>query len=68
MIDQEIQELAAAYGLEGRLAIEFGRDVERKTRQEFFRTIQIANNAAESRTVTERDLERLIWNHSQSKK
>lgn len=67
MNDEEIRELVAKFGFVGDqadLAFRLCQDVERKTRQEFFSFIQHANNAAVSREISARQLDKLIWDFS----
>ncbi len=66
MTDEQLKALVVAYGfsLDGSL-LSLVREVERETRQEFFRLIQNANNAASSREITANDIDKLVWDKSQ---
>lgn len=71
MSDDEIREMAVQHGFEGdllELAIRFAREVERETRHNYYRLIQNANNAASSRSITPRELDKFVWDTEQSKK
>jgi hypothetical protein len=69
--DQEVKELIAAYGFTGSdadKAYRLCQEVERTTRQAYFALMQNANNAACSRSITARDLDRLVWDTEQARK
>ena len=71
MSDEEIQNLVQAYGFTGEQAeraMSLCREVERTTRQGYFALIQCVNNAAVSRDVTSRELDKLLWDHDVKKK
>ena len=71
MNDNEIREMAEHHGFVGEsleMAVRLAREVERETRHGYFRLIQNANNAASSRSVTARDLEKFVWDTEQAKK
>ena len=64
MNDDEIREMAEQHGFDGEsleLALRLAREVERQTRHNYFRLIQMANNAASSRSITPRELEKFVW-------
>jgi hypothetical protein len=69
MTDQEIEELAVEYRLanpEKTTAIMFAKEVERRTRQEFF--AMLAMRTADERSITSRELDKLIWEQEQKRK
>jgi len=71
MTDEQIQELIAAYEFTGEDAVKvfrICREVASNTRHEFYSLIQHANNAAQSRTITARELDRCIWDTERSKR
>ncbi len=45
------------------LITKMAEEVERRTRQEFFRFINKANQMAESNAMTTRELEQVDWDH-----
>jgi hypothetical protein len=68
MTDSEIRELISDARFDGQQAevvFLLCRDVERRTRQEYFSLIQNANNAASSRSITARELNRFVWDTEQ---
>ena len=71
MNNDEIREMAEKHGFEGEsleLAMRLAREVERETRHNYFRLIQNANNAASSRSITQRELDKFVWDTEQAKK
>ncbi len=70
MTREEIKKLVDQYGFEGEFidrARLLAEEVERQTRGEFFSLIQCANNAANSRDLTARELDKLVWDLSVKK-
>jgi hypothetical protein len=67
--DEEIKEMIAIYGLDAQdyATLALCKEIERVVRHEFYSIIQHANNAAVGRSVTARDLDKLIWNHGHKK-
>lgn len=71
MSEDEMNKMIEAYGFTSRAAedvMRICREVERDTRHEFFRFIQIANNAASTKTLTAKELDNLVWCADQSKR
>lgn len=70
MPDEEIEKLIAAYGFTGGEATKVAaicREVERETRHNFFAFIQHANNAANAKSVSPRELDNFFWHAGHAK-
>lgn len=67
MTSEEIKARIIEYGLDKvedqRALLIFAEEIERETRYEFFRLIQIVNNAASGQEVTSRELDSLLFHH-----
>lgn len=67
MTEDEIRKMVVEYGFNGAtadVAFRLAMDVERETRHNYFRLIQNANNAASSKEITARDIDKLVWDKS----
>ena len=70
MNDDEIKKMVSDYGFTGEqaeLAFRLASEVERETRHSYFRLIQNANNAASSREITARELDKFVWDKSRER-
>ena len=70
MSNEEIKNLVRDYGFTGEqaeMAFRLASEVERETRHSYFRLIQNANNAASSREITARELDKFVWDKSQER-
>jgi hypothetical protein len=68
MTDKEIEELIAEYGfMLTREIVMLCEEVERRTRNRYFSLMQNANNIANEREMTARELYNFAWNLSQGK-
>ncbi|WP_417744810.1 hypothetical protein [Rosistilla oblonga] len=71
MNDDEIRQLVTDHGFTGEIAtdaLRLCREVERETRSQFFSIIQHANNAANARSITPRELDRFVWDAEEKKR
>jgi hypothetical protein len=70
MNESDILELVTKYGFLGKEAdtvFRLAKDVERQTRQNYFRLMQVANNAASSNEITARELDVFLFNKANDK-
>ena len=71
MDEERIVELVKAFGFTGNeadAALRLCHEIERETRQGYFRLIQVANDAASSVSINARELDLFVWNKEQSKR
>lgn len=68
MTDDELKALVTEYGFDALgdfdRAFHMAKEIERRTRQAYFRIIQVANNAASSRELTAGELDKFVFNRS----
>lgn len=70
MDDEAIKKMVRDYGFDGiaaDMAFRLASEVERETRHNYFRLIQNANNAASSREITARELDKFVWDKSRER-
>lgn len=70
MDEDAIKKMVSAYGFkeeQADLAFRLASEVERETRHNYFRLIQNANNAASSREITARELDKFVWDKSRER-
>lgn len=70
MDEEAIKKMVKDYGFEGiaaDIAFRLASEVERETRHNYFRLMQNANNAASSREITARELDKFVWDKSRER-
>ncbi len=70
MNEEAIKKMVKDYGFAGLaadMAFQLASEVERETRHNYFRLMQNANNAASSREITARELDKFVWDKSQER-
>lgn len=70
MNDEQIKRLVGEYGFTGEefaRAFLMAKDVERETRHGYFSLMERANNAASSRDITARELDKFVWDKTQGR-
>ena len=70
MDEEAIKKMIKDYGFDGiaaDMAFRLASEVERETRHNYFRLMQNANNAASSREITARELDKFVWDKSRER-